>query len=226
MPLIIRSRRYDSQFWKELLGKTGGKTDEAKIMKELGVWVMIPLSLRLSGFISYLDPVELDFRGFDVACISGSNGAGKSSLLDAITWALFGVARKKDDSLIHSKANAAEVTFDFIYEGNTYRIQRSKTRDKPTTLEFLIFQEWHWRGIRRLETIHREGHSRNRGMPFSTRLHMDFDTFTNASFFLQGKADVFAQQRPADRKRILSSILGLDVVGAISGTRVRKAERP
>ena len=42
-------------------------------------------------------------------------------------------------------------------------------------------------------------------------LHMDFDTFTNASFFLQGKADVFAQQRPADRKRILSSILGLDM---------------
>lgn len=36
MPLIIRSRRYDSQFWKELLGKIGGKTDEAKIMKELG----------------------------------------------------------------------------------------------------------------------------------------------------------------------------------------------
>jgi DNA helicase HerA-like ATPase len=36
MPLIIRSRRYDSQFWKELLGKIGVKTDEAKIMKELG----------------------------------------------------------------------------------------------------------------------------------------------------------------------------------------------
>ncbi|MGB8252892.1 MAG: ATP-binding protein [Anaerolineaceae bacterium] len=36
MPLIIRSRRYDSQFWKELLGKSGGKTDEVKIMKELG----------------------------------------------------------------------------------------------------------------------------------------------------------------------------------------------
>jgi exonuclease SbcC len=171
---------------------------------------MIPLSLRLSGFISYLDPVELDFQSFDVACISGSNGAGKSSLLDAITWALFGVARKRDDSLIHSKANTAEITFDFTYEGNTYRIQRSKTRDKPVSLEFLIFQAGvadepgSWKPFTEKGTRETEA-------AIQQTLHMDFDTFTNASFFLQGKADLFAQQRPADRKRILSSILGLDI---------------
>ncbi len=171
---------------------------------------MIPVSLRLSGFISYLDPVELDFQRFDVACISGSNGAGKSSLLDAITWALFGVARKRDDSIIHSKADAAEVVFDFNYEGNTYRIQRSKTRGKPTTLEFLILQmnaageSGSWKPFT-------EKGIRDTELAIQHTLHMDFDTFTNASFFLQGKADVFAQQRPADRKRILGSILGLDV---------------
>ncbi len=42
-------------------------------------------------------------------------------------------------------------------------------------------------------------------------LRLDYETFVNASFFLQGKADQFTQQRPADRKRILSSILGLEV---------------
>ena len=42
-------------------------------------------------------------------------------------------------------------------------------------------------------------------------LRLDYETFINASFFLQGKADQFAQQRPADRKRILSSTLGLEV---------------
>ena len=42
-------------------------------------------------------------------------------------------------------------------------------------------------------------------------LRMDYETFINASFFLQGKADQFTQQRPGDRKRILSSILGLEV---------------
>ena len=40
-------------------------------------------------------------------------------------------------------------------------------------------------------------------------LRLDYDTFVNASFFLQGKADQFAQQSPARRKEVLSSILGL-----------------
>ncbi len=42
-------------------------------------------------------------------------------------------------------------------------------------------------------------------------LRLDYETFINAAFFLQGKADQFTQQRPGDRKRILSSILGLEV---------------
>ena len=45
---------------------------------------MIPIQLHLSGFLSYRNPVELSFEGFDLACISGQNGAGKSSLLEAI----------------------------------------------------------------------------------------------------------------------------------------------
>ena len=71
---------------------------------------MIPIRLKLSGFLSYREPVELDFTTFELACISGANGAGKSSLLDAITWALFGQARKRDEALIHTAADAAEVT--------------------------------------------------------------------------------------------------------------------
>ncbi len=51
---------------------------------------MIPIKLSLSGFISYRDPIEIDFSGLDLVCVSGQNGAGKSSLLDAITYALYG----------------------------------------------------------------------------------------------------------------------------------------
>ncbi len=58
---------------------------------------MIPVSLEIAGFLSYQDPVAIDFTGFDLACISGKNEAGKSSRMDAVTWALFGRARKHDD---------------------------------------------------------------------------------------------------------------------------------
>ena len=78
---------------------------------------MIPLHLSLSGFLSYRDRAELDFTGFELACIAGANGAGKSSLLDAITWALFGQARKQDDSLINAQSSAAELSLTFAYEG-------------------------------------------------------------------------------------------------------------
>ena len=104
------------------------------------LYTMIPLQLTISGFLSYRDPVELDFTTFDLACIAGPNGAGKSSLLDAITWVLFGQARKRDDSLInsHPDTKAAEVSLIFAYEGNIYRVQRIKPRDKTAVLEFQI----------------------------------------------------------------------------------------
>jgi exonuclease SbcC len=174
---------------------------------------MIPLQLTLSGFLSYRDRVELDFTGFDLACIAGSNGAGKSSLLDAITWSLFGQARKRDDSLINSSEEIAEVSLIFSYEGNTYRVLRTKPRNKTTQLEFHILQassddidieSGTWKPL--TERTLRDTEAR-----IQETLNLDYDTFVNASFFLQGKADQFTQQRPADRKRILSSILGLEI---------------
>ncbi len=102
---------------------------------------MIPIQLTVQGFLSYREPVELDFTNFELACISGPNGAGKSSLLDAITWALFGQARRRDDALINNQSEAAEVRLTFSYEGNIYRVLRTNPRGKTTLLEFHILQE-------------------------------------------------------------------------------------
>lgn len=170
---------------------------------------MIPVRLQIKGFLSYHDPVDLDFTGFDMACISGSNGAGKSSLLDAITWVLFGEARRRDDAVINHRTQKenkpAEVTLDFDYENSRYRVQRSKQKDKTAALDFFIRDEdGNWRPL--TEATLRATEERIR-----QTLRLDYETFINASFFLQGKADQFAQQRPADRKRILASILGLEV---------------
>lgn len=177
---------------------------------------MIPLQLSLTGFLSYRDPVEIDFSRTHLACISGSNGAGKSSLLDAITWALFGRARKQDDALIHNLAAYAQVELIFAYEGNIYRVLRRKPRGKPTLLEFHILQNPEADQPQRLpaQPIWKaltEHSLRETERRITEMLRMDYDTFINASFFLQGKADQFAQQRPGDRKRILSSILGLEI---------------
>lgn len=184
------------------------------------IWMMIPVRLRMKGFLSYREAAEIDFSGFELACISGPNGAGKSSLLDAMTWALFGQARKRDEAVINASSAAAEVIFIFFYEGNIYRIQRALARGKSTVLEFQVGVNGdaaltEWRPL--TERAVRETQARIQQV-----LRLDYDTFVNASFFVQGKADQFTQQRPTDRKRILASILGLD---AWEVYRERTAER-
>jgi exonuclease SbcC len=181
---------------------------------------MIPLHLRISGFLSYRDPIDLDFSSFDLACISGQNGAGKSSLLDAMTWVLFGEARGKSTDVINlnSDVKAAEVVLTFAYEGNTFRVQRTLPRGKSTVLEFQILDNGRlttddgqssivngqWKPL--TEKTTRDTQAR-----IEQTLRMDYDTFINASFFLQGKADEFTQRKSSERKAVLSSILGLEI---------------
>lgn len=170
---------------------------------------MIPKKLTLSGFTSYRKPVTLDFSAFNIACVSGANGSGKSSILDGMTYALYGKARKSDDSLINTSSNKAEVSLDFEYEGQTYRVTRSISRGKGSTLDFFIYNPeptekgQYWKALTE-RTIS------DTNAKIERTLRLDYETFVNASFFLQGKADSFATQRPADRKRILASILGLN----------------
>lgn len=171
---------------------------------------MIPLSLQISGFLSYKDPVEIDFTSFDLACIAGQNGAGKSSILDAMTWALFGRARKHDESVINIQSDTAEVSFTFQYEGNVYRVFRVNPRGDTKLVEFHIRQESSpdadplWKPLS-------ERTLRATDARIEEVLRLDYETFINAAFFLQGEADQFTQQNPSDRKRILSQVLGLGV---------------
>ena len=165
---------------------------------------MIPIRLTLSGFLSYRDLVDIDFTSFDLACISGSNGAGKASLLDAITWVLFGQARKRDDSLVNLQASAAEVSLEFSYENNIYRVLRTRPRGKTGALEFHIRQpSGAWKPLTERTQVDTQ-------VRIQETLRLDYDTFINAAFFLQGKADQFTTETPTRRKQILSSILGLE----------------
>ncbi len=101
---------------------------------------MIPIQLTLRNFLSYRDVAELDLSGIHLASITGLNGEGKSSILDGITWALFGKSRvKSDDDIVNrgviEHGAAAEVHFIFELEGAVYRVIRRKTAGKSVELE-------------------------------------------------------------------------------------------
>ena len=167
---------------------------------------MIPVNLQIQGFLSYKEPVDINFEQLHLASITGPNGAGKSSILDAMTWSLFGYARAKNDQVINQQSETAQVVMDFNYEQQLFRVRRTKQLDKTQILEFYIHdqetQQW------RVLTEHSVSDTQKR---IQSTLRMDYDTFINASFFLQGKADQFTQLSPGDRKSILSNILGLEI---------------
>ncbi|MEW6407830.1 MAG: SMC family ATPase [Patescibacteria group bacterium] len=167
---------------------------------------MLPKKLHLHNFMSYNGAIPmLDFGQFDLACLSGPNGVGKSTLLEAITWALWGESRaKSDDNLIHQGSEGMIVSFEFELEGNEYKVvrKRSKKKKGQGQLEFYLFQNGDWQtqsGASKSETQEK----------INQILHLDYDTFINSAFLRQGHADEFTVKRPQERKTILAKILGL-----------------
>ena len=165
---------------------------------------MIPTRLALKNFLSYSeDAPALDFASFHVACISGANGHGKSALLDAITWALWGEARKAgtdrkpDEGLLRTGTTDMQVTFEFQLEGKQYRVTRSyrKTaRAGSTSLELQVYSP----ESNSYKALSEEGSLRKTQERLNSLLRMGYDTFINSAFILQGRADEFTRRNARD----------------------------
>lgn len=164
---------------------------------------MIPVQLILKNFLSYRD-ATLDFSGLHTACICGSNGAGKSSLLEAITWAVWGESRATtEDDVIYSGAKEVRVDFTFHSNQQKYRVIRTRLRGGSGVLEFQIetptgFRALTGKGVRATQDV------------IVQHLKLDYDTFINSAYLRQGRADEFMLKRPTERKEILAELLKLN----------------
>src|SRR3984893_2254454 len=173
---------------------------------------MVPVRLTLRNFLCYREPPAdgptLDFSGIQVACLTGENGNGKSALLDAMTWALWGQARaRSDDELIHLGRSEMEVEFEFLAEDQCYRVIRKRKKGTQrsagsTALEFHLSSPDGWKPLT-------ANHVRETERRIRDVLKVDYETFVNSAFLLQGRADAFTVKTPGERKRILADILGL-----------------
>ncbi len=171
---------------------------------------MIPIKLAVRNFMPYRDNVPpLSFTGIHIASICGDNGNGKSALIDAMTWALWGKTRaKSDNDLVHSGENETEVEFDFAVGQQTYRVIRKHAKPKRrqasghTILDFQIATGNGFKSI--------TGNSIQQTQQEIIKvLLMDYPTFINSAYLRQGHADEFTIARPAERKQVLADILGL-----------------
>ena len=176
---------------------------------------MIPLTLNVRNFMSYTDIHEpLSFVGIHVAVLTGDNGHGKSALLDAITWVLWGRARARSvDELIHAGASEMEVEFEFVLDERQYRVIRKRQRRGKSgysDLQFAVLSDGGYKPLTERSVVETE-------RLIERTLRMSFETFTNSSFIQQGRADTFTTNSPAERKRILAEILELGYYDELEG---------
>jgi exonuclease SbcC len=175
---------------------------------------MIPLVVNIKNFLSYGPEIQtIDFQPYSLICLSGRNGHGKSALLDAITWAIWGHARKiatstrPDQGLLRLGASEMMVILEFLCNGTHYKIRRefvmSGTKSQ-TLLEFVILKDDANSVALTGKTI-----KETQNTILST-LGLDYDAFINSTFLRQGQSNEFSKKSPRERKELLSSILGLN----------------
>jgi len=195
---------------------------------------VIPVKLEMRDFLSYASPDPIDFTRFDIACLSGDNGAGKTAILDAITYALFAAARgcedgRNQEALIREGSDELMVSFTFELNNETYRVVRRRRRPKNNErspkgneVRFEAMTADGWTNIAK-NTI------RDTDRHIEHVLRMDYNTFVNSAFFLQGRADTFlAAMTPAERREVFATLLDLgtyEVLEAAARERSRASER-
>ncbi|MCG8352819.1 MAG: SMC family ATPase [Chloroflexales bacterium] len=190
---------------------------------------MVPIYLTLHNFMCYRsngeDQLTLDLDGLHIVCLSGENGAGKSTLLDAITWALWGKARMSDDELIAQGETEMQVDLGFLLNGQRYRVTRKRQRGRSGSrssgkswLDFQVQGDHGWRPLGVAKIIETE-------QQIEQLLRMRYDTFINASFLLQGRADEFTRKTAGERKQVLADILDLRDYAMLEERAKRRAKR-
>ncbi|QSB06347.1 AAA family ATPase [Natronoglycomyces albus] len=201
---------------------------------------MRPIRLDVEGFGSYNRSVTLDFTGVDFFALTGATGAGKSTVLDAMCFALYGKtprwAEGKVQSLLALSAAEGRVRFVFSAGNTQYVATRRLRRDKHgavktshaaaeklpdsvNAMDDTELAESLGTSLATGPTAVSEAMARVIGLPF--------DQFTKSVLLPQGEFAQFLHAKAAERRKILENLLGHTIYGDIqraAGARRTKAE--
>lgn len=172
---------------------------------------MRPSLLELQGFGAFKDLTTVDFRDADFFALVGPTGAGKSTVIDAMCFALYGnVPRYDDQRLVGAAlslgANEARVRFSFEVGGVGYvaaRVIRRSGQGKIATKEARL---------ERLDDgVVLAGRETEMRAAVERVLGLSFDDFTRCVVLPQGAFARFLHDKPAERQALLVRLLDLGV---------------
>ncbi|MGB3443662.1 MAG: SMC family ATPase [Actinophytocola sp.] len=176
------------------------------------------MNLSLTGFRSYPSQVTVDFTGKSLAAALGDTGAGKSSLLDAITYALFRKSSwdaKEIRHLIADGAKAMSVEFTFLHDGHRWKVQRTLHAKNPNAGRHHLTN---------LDTGHEEDGASAVDARIKTVLGMGYETFLRVGLLPQGKFDQLLTAAPRERNQRLRELFGTDALESVRNGAIRRRE--
>lgn len=199
---------------------------------------MRPLQLTIEGLRSFRRPVEIDFEGRTQIAIIGDTGAGKSSILEAITYALYGQATfsgKANQELMNDTSHQLRVVLRFAVGGEVWQVTRVLKKATTGTVGA---------GAAVLEQIGPCGSvilQIEQARPVNKKVveivGLECDAFLRSVVLPQGRfARLLVEDRPAERAQILRQVWRADelqdasrvvdhALNELSELRIRLAER-
>src|SRR5262245_1025840 len=174
---------------------------------------MIPRRIKLGGFLCYKDEQEIGFEGSALWMLAGLNGSGKSTVFDAVTYALFGHHRggaTNAGELINKDSNALAVEFEFLVDGQPYQIRRTLRRDArgnpKGTQSVLRLDAASGRWVPVADASQADGLK----AWVRDKIGLNYETFTSSVLLLQGKAEKLLDSKPSGRAEVLAGIVDLE----------------
>ena len=162
---------------------------------------MIITKLRLRNFKSHEDTIIRFKKGISV--IVGENGAGKSTILEGISFALFKQhTAKKIDDLVRNNAQTMTIELEFISNGKQYKI----IREKKSNLKSSIYKRTSTDG----DFVHICTGDKEVASEIQQILDIDSDLFLNAIYIRQGEIAELVDKTPAEKKQLIAKLLGID----------------
>ncbi len=191
---------------------------------------MRPLHLTIQGLRSFRSAVRLDFADRDHVAIVGDTGAGKSSILEAITYALYGqttFTAQGNQELMNDTSTQLRVVLRFRVTGETWEVARVLRRDGQGQVGPASAR------LRRLGADGAAVEQIEQVRPVNNRIQallgLDSDAFLRTVILPQGRfARLLVEDKPAERGRILRQVWRTDEIeaaGAMAGAARHEAEK-
>ncbi|MGO8961129.1 MAG: AAA family ATPase [Streptosporangiaceae bacterium] len=200
---------------------------------------MRPLRLLLDGFGTYRHATEIDFADVEFFALVGPTGSGKSTVIDALCFALYGtVPRWGNENAIGfalaPSANSCQVQLVFELAGERYVAARSLVRDKRGQVTTKAAR------LERLdasvpadaplgEIVQASVEQLADGAQVKARvqhlLGLSYEHFTQSVLLPQGGFSEFLRATPANRQRLLVELLAFGVYKEIGQRARERADR-